>query len=110
MAHDDDPPELRGYVPSDDKPLRHPLTMRIMRVVIVLGIIGFVAPGLYATVTLQHRQAVASCAALVAESAPGAASSARFEIAGPGGPSWYCYARAFGGQEVLVDSLGLIPG
>ena len=70
MAHDDDdPPELRGYVPSDDKPLRHPLTMRIMRVVIVLGIIGFVAPGLYATVTLQHRQAVASCAALVAECA-----------------------------------------
>lgn len=108
--HDDDPPELRGYVPSEGKPLRHPMTVRVMRVVIVLGIIGFIVPGLYATVVLQNRAAVAECGALVAARAPGATASARFELAGPGGPSWYCYASDFGGHEVLVDSLGLIPG
>lgn len=108
--HDDDPPELRGYVPSEGRPLRHPMTLRVMRVVIVLGIIGFIVPGVYATVVLQNRAATAECAALVAVRDPGAVSNARFELAGPGGPSWYCYALEFGGDEVLVDSLGLIPG
>lgn len=110
MAHDEDPPELRGYVPSDGRPLRHPLMLRVMRVVIVLGVVGLVAPGLYATITLQTRAASAECAALVADLTPGSESSARFELAGPAGPSWYCYAREFGGDELLLSSLGLIPG
>ena len=36
--------------------------------------------------------------------------STRFEIFGPAGIGWNCYAIAFGGKEVLVASLGLIPG
>lgn len=111
MAHDDDPPELRGYVPNErDRPLRHPATLHVMRIVIVLGVIGLVLPGLYATVVLQNRNASTVCAAVVASAAPGSAAVPRFEVAGPGGPSWYCYARDFGGREVLVQSLGLFPG
>ena len=112
MSHDDDPPELRGYVPHGDRdrPLRHPATLHVMRVVIVLGIIGLVVPGLYATVVLQNRMADTVCSAVVAADAPGSVPVPRFEIAGPGGPSWYCYARDFGGHEVLVRSLGLFPG
>jgi hypothetical protein len=111
VAHDDDPPELRGYVPNEgDRPLRHPATLHVMRVVIVLGVIGLVLPGLYATVVLQNRNADVTCAAVVANAAPGSAPVPRFELAGPGGPSWYCYARDFGGHEVLIDSLGLFPG
>jgi hypothetical protein len=111
MTRDDDPPELRGYVPrDDDKPLRHPMTMLVFRVAVVLGVIGLVVPGLYATVTLQERSAVRSCAATVATVAPGNESIARFELAGPEGPSWYCYTRDFGGHELLVRALGLIPG
>jgi hypothetical protein len=111
VTHDDDPPELRGYVPHEHgRPLRHPATLPVMRVVIVLGILGLVVPGLYATVVLQNRLADAHCAAIVTSTAPGYESVPRFEVAGPGGPSWYCYARDFSGHEVLVESLGLFPG
>lgn len=109
MAHDDDPPELRGYVPSD-RPLRHPATVRVMRVVIVLGIVGLVVPSVVLTVGLQSRTANAICTRAVDESPLDADGVARFEVFGPAGPSWYCYAREFGGREVLVGSLGLIPG
>ncbi|WP_309711606.1 hypothetical protein [Pseudolysinimonas sp.] len=110
MSHDEDPPELRGYVPNDDRPLRHPLTLRVMRIVIVLGVIGLVVPGLYATIALQARTAEAICARAVSSGTIDADPVARFELFGPGGPSWYCYAREFGGREVLIGSLGLIPG
>lgn len=111
MANDDDPPELRGYVPhGGDRPLRHPAILRIMRVVIVLGIVGLVVPGVYATIALQNRTASASCAAVVASDAAGSDPIVRFELVGRGGPSWYCYARDFAGHEVLVRSLGLFPG
>lgn len=111
MSHDDDPPELRGYVPNDrERPLRHPATLHVMRVVIVLGIIGLVVPGIYATITLQNRMATAECLAIVTAHAPGSVPVHRFELAGPDGPSWYCYARDFGGHDTLVRSLGLFPG
>lgn len=110
MVHDEDPPELRGYVPRGDRPLRHPMTMRIMRVAILLGIAGLIVPGVYATIGLQTRTAAAVCARILASDAVAADPVSRFEIAGPAGPSWYCYARTFDGREVLVRALGLIPG
>jgi hypothetical protein len=110
MSHDEDPPELRGYVPNDDRPLRHPATLRIMRIVIVLGVIGLVVPSLYATIALQSRTAAVICERATAAGTIGAEPVTRFELFGPAGPSWYCYAREFGGREVLIGSLGLIPG
>jgi hypothetical protein len=109
VPHDDDPPELRGYLPNDDRPLRHPATLRVMRVVIVLGVIGLVVPSLAVTIGLQLRTAAAACAYAVATTTS-SDPVARFELIGPAGPSWYCYAREFGGREVLIGSLGLIPG
>jgi hypothetical protein len=110
VPHDDDPPELRGYVPNNDRPLRHPATLRVMRVVIVLGVIGLVVPSLVATIGLQARTAAAVCASAVATTTTSSDPVARFELLGAAGPSWYCYAREFGGREVLIGSLGLIPG
>lgn len=110
MSDDDEPPELAGYVPAEGKPLRHPLTVRVMQVVIVLGIIGLVVPSLYATFALQAESAAVICERLTSTVTNGADPIARFEILGPAGPSWYCYAREFGGREVLLDSLGPIPG
>lgn len=110
MSHDDDPPELRGYVPSGDRPLRHPATKRVMRVVIVLGIIGLVVPSVAATASVQARTAAAVCGQVLRAGTIDTEPIVRFEVAGPAGPSWYCYTREFGGHEVLVGSLGLIPG
>jgi hypothetical protein len=107
---DDEPPELRGYQPSGTRPLRSPTLMRVMRVTIVLGVVGLIVPGLYATLALQARTAAVVCARAVAGGTLGVEPDARFEFAGPAGPSWYCYARGFDGREVLVRALGLIPG
>ena len=110
MAHDEDPPELRGYVPDEGKPLRHPMTVRVMRVVIVLGVVGLVVPSLYATIGLQARTAQAECVATLSRGNYAAEPVSRFDLLGPGGPSWYCYARDLAGNERIVASLGLIPG
>lgn len=110
MSHDEDPPELRGYVPNGDRPLRHPATMRVMRVVIVLGIIGLLVPSVAATVATHARTASAVCGQALKAGTTDADPVVRFEVAGPAGPSWYCYAREFGNHELLVGSLGLIPG
>jgi hypothetical protein len=107
---DDEHPELAGYEPGDGRPLRHPVTVRVMRVVIVLGVVALVLPGLVATVGIQQATATRACAALVARTAPGSDAVPRFELLGPAGPSWYCYGRGFDGAEVLLGSLGLIPG
>lgn len=107
---DDDPPELRGYEPTGTRPLRSPTVMRVMRVTIVLGVVGLIVPGLYATVALQARTAAVLCERAVSAGTFGVDPVTRFEIAGPAGPSWYCYALGFDGREVLVRALGLIPG
>lgn len=108
--HDDEHPELAGFEPGDGRPLRHPMTVRLMRVVIVLALVGLVLPGVVVTVGVQQATASRSCAALVAANADGADPVPRFEVLGPAGPSWYCYARTFDGNDVLLASLGLIPG
>lgn len=110
MSYDEDPPELRGYVPSEGRPLRHPLMLRVMRIAIVLGVVGLIVPSLSATIAIQARTAAAICARAASAGTIGADPVTRFELFGPGGPSWYCYARGFDGREVLIGSLGLIPG
>lgn len=86
------------------------MTKRVMRVVVVLGLVGLVLPGVVVTVGVQQATASRACAAAVAARADGAEPVPRFELLGPAGPSWYCYARTFDGDEVLLASLGLIPG
>lgn len=110
MAHDEDPPELRGHEPGDGRPLRHPMTVRVMRIVIVLGLIGLVVPSLYATVGLQSRTAAAECAAILARGDYAVQPVSRFDLLGPAGPSWYCYGRDLAGNERVIAALGLIPG
>jgi len=110
MPHPDHP-ELAGYEPGDGRPLRHPMTLRVMRVVVVLGVAGLVIPGLWRTAAVQADTAARACAALVASSG-GAASEpeAHFDITGPEGPGWYCLARAADGRTVVLGGLGLVPG
>jgi hypothetical protein len=110
VPDDEDPPELRGYVAGDGRPLRHPVTMRVMRIVIVLGIAGLVVPTLVATIGLQARTAEVLCDRFLAASSSDLDGVARFELAGPAGPSWYCYGVAFDGREIIVASFGIIPG
>jgi hypothetical protein len=63
------------------------------------------------TVSTQIATAGAACTIVVARSAPDSVGAdARFELTGAEGPGWYCYAQQYGGSEILLRSLGLIPG
>jgi|GEM_PF-434541 len=112
--HDDEydlEPELAGYQPSGEAPLRSRRLVTAMRVIVVLGLVGLVLPGILITAGTANRTALASCAVYSAYYAPESVSySTRFELASSAGMGWNCYAVLFGGGEVLVASLGLIPG
>lgn len=106
----DDEPELAGYQPHE-KPLRSPHLNTVMRVVVVLGLVGLILPGILITLGTASRTAHATCAAYTAFYAPEAVSfSARFEVVSAAGIGWNCYSVAFGGAETLVKALGIIPG
>lgn len=111
MDDQDDEPELTGYQPHDDKPLRHRHVVTLYRVVVVLGLIALIVPGILVTATTANRTADLSCSAYTRYYVPQAVGySVRFEIFGPAGVGWNCYATEFGGDELLVTSLGIIPG
>lgn len=106
----DDEYELAAYEPSV-RPLRSRHFVMIMRVVVVLGLVALVLPGILVTLGTADRTANVSCAAYTAFLAPEAVGfQTRFELFGAAGIGWNCYALTFGGTEILVKSLGLIPG
>jgi len=107
----EDHPELAGYEPHEERPLRGRHFTTIMRVAVFLGLAGLVLPGILITLATANSTALRACAAYTGFYAPGSVSfSTRFEFAGPEGAGWNCYAVSFDGQETLVRALGLIPG
>ena len=106
-----DEPELVGYVPSDGRPLRSRRMLVAMRVVVVVGIVALIVPGVVGTLMINARDAAQACKLWVKYEYPGTGSSAVFEVLGAHGSGWQCYtsATAFGGQQ-FVSSLGWIPG
>lgn len=106
----DDEPELAGYQPHE-RPLRGRHFATMMRVVVVVGLVGLILPGILVTLGTANRTAMATCAAYTSFYAPEAVGfETRFEFFGPAGMGWNCYAVTFSGDETLVRGLGLIPG
>lgn len=107
----DDEPELAGYEPGDEsRPLRSRRMLLVMRIVVVLGVIGLVLPGILITVSTAADSARRACALYTSRDVPGAHSSeARFELFGPEGAGWNCYAELYGDREMYVIGMGLIP-
>ncbi len=107
----DDEPELAGYEPGDgSRPLRSRRMLLVMRVVVVLGLIGLVLPGILVTLTTAADSAERACVMYTARDVPGAIDSeARFEFFGPQGVGWNCYAERYGDEIVYVIGMGLIP-
>lgn len=110
MDYDDDEPELTGYVPASERPLRNPRVLLVMRVIVIVGIGCLILPGILTTATVAASTAHEACVAWVRYEDPGSAeASARFEFFGPGGVGWQCYAVGGFGGDRQVAFLGLIP-
>ncbi|MGL4339247.1 MAG: hypothetical protein ACRCSP_02310 [Rhodoglobus sp.] len=107
----EDEPELAGYVPHGDTPLRSPRRLQVMRVVVVLGLLGLVLPGILSGIMTAHNTAQRSCDIYTRNLVPEAVGfSARFELMSNSGTGWNCYAISFGGDETLLAAMGVIPG
>lgn len=101
-------PELAGYEPHDRS--RRSRRTTTIRVVVIVGLLALILPGILVTVYTADRTAQYSCAAYTAYYAPDAVGSvARFDLVGPS-IGWNCYAQFFGGSEIVIATLGLIPG
>jgi hypothetical protein len=108
-AMDDDSPELAGYEPHGERPLRSQRMLRVMRVVVIVGLIGLLLPGILITAATAADSAERACAYYVTQNVPNGTPQTRFELTGPEGPGWNCYARRFGSHELYVRGMGLIP-
>jgi hypothetical protein len=104
-------PELAGYEPHGDRPLRSPHLVTAMRVIVVVGLIGLVLPGILIGLSTANNTAQRSCEIYTTYLAPEAVTfSARFELFSASGMGWNCYAVGFDGTETLLATMGLIPG
>ena len=106
----DEHPELAGYRPDDERPVRRPMAVGAMRVVVAIAILALIVPGVVISIATANNTANVACGLVVAQEAPDSvAYGPRFELWGVDGPGWYCYAEQFDGTEVLLRALGLIP-
>ncbi|MGV8885416.1 MAG: hypothetical protein ACOH1T_07485 [Microbacteriaceae bacterium] len=106
-----DHPELDGYEPMAEKPLRSRHLHTITRVVVVIALIALVLPGVIVSITTANATATRACSTYAQVYAADAIGfSVRFELVGPEGPGWSCYVTDFGGRQTLLRTLGLIPG
>jgi hypothetical protein len=105
-------PELSGYEPNDsDRPLRGRRMVLLLRIVVVLGLVALVVPGILTSLSIASATAARACTQAVARYYPFAEGiDARFDLAGPGGFGWQCYAIDQNERSTFVLPLGIIPG
>jgi hypothetical protein len=104
-------PELAGYEPHDSaRPLRGKRMLWVIRLAVALGLVALIVPGILTSLQIASATAANACSVAVARYYPLAeGSTARFDLTGPGGFGWQCYAIDVHERETWVVSLGLIP-
>ncbi len=98
--------------PDDDpRPLRSNRRMRVLRLVALVGLGLLVLPGLLGTFGQAGRSADYACELARQYYAPNAASvEAQFRIFPLEAAGWQCFVPLEGNQELLIATLGPIPG
>jgi hypothetical protein len=105
----DEHPELSGYEPHEQKPLRSAGKTWALRLIVLLAVLALVLPGVFTTVSVGTSNAWRACTYRSAVVDPALQATPRFEAFGPGGFGWECYAVDRFGEEHHIDSMGLIP-
>lgn len=105
----DEHPELSGYEPYEEKPMRSARKAWALRLVVLLAVLALVLPGVFTTVSVGTSNAWQACTYRSAVVDPSLQAAPRFELFGPGGLGWECYAVDRFGDEHHIDSMGLIP-
>ncbi|MDR9396249.1 hypothetical protein [Pontimonas sp.] len=98
--------------PDDDsRPIRSHRKKRVLRTVALVGLGLLVLPGLLGSLGQANRSAAYACEIArqyYAPNAPGV--DARFALLPLSAAGWQCYVPVGGEQELLIATLGPIPG
>lgn len=105
----DEHPELSGYEPFEEKPLRSTRRTWALRIVVLVAVLALVLPGVFTTLSVGTSNAWRACTYRAVVVDPSLRAEPRFELFGPGGLGWECYATDRLGDEHHIDSMGLIP-
>lgn len=106
---DDYHPELAGYEPQEDKPLRSRRWTLLARGVVILTLVALIMPGIATSASFATATAERVCALWVdVEVTEQNRPLTQFELGGPGMLGWECYAVTALGKRHVV-SMGIIP-
>ena len=96
---------------SDDRPLHSVRRRRLVRAIAVISMAALVIPSAIGTIVQARVSANYACNLVGAAVAPDAlAIESRFRLTPISAAGWQCYAVFFDGTEVLIATLGPIPG
>ena len=103
-------PELDDE-PGDEGPVFGERRRRALRIAVLVALGALVLPVLLSVFGVAHSAAQRACAVSVgAYDTDAAGARVAFDLLGPAGPGWQCFAVATNGSETLVAELGLLPG
>jgi hypothetical protein len=106
-----DHPELDGYEPHPERPMRSRRSQRLIQFAAVVGIALLVMPLVISQARIAERSAQRWCGIWVDyEVSEPATPDARFEVFGPSVIGWECYATEVIGGDRYLGPLGIIPG
>ncbi|QEO15407.1 hypothetical protein FLP10_13950 [Agromyces intestinalis] len=106
---DDWHPELAA-ADDDEWPARGDRRRRMLRGVVFVALAAMVLPIVLSLYGVAYNAAARSCVAVArAFDAGSTGAHVAFDLFGPGGPGWLCYAESPHDSR-LVANLGVIPG
>jgi hypothetical protein len=95
---------------DDDGPVRGARAQRTLRLVVLVALGALVLPLVLSLANVAHGAASRACALTVNRyDASATGSRVTFDLFGPGGAGWLCFADQRGGDDRLLANLGMIP-
>lgn len=107
----DSHPELFGDDDwGDDRPVRTGRRRRALRIVVLVALVGMLAPLVLSAYGVARAAAERACAIYALDYSANASSSVSLDLFAEGGPGWLCVAKLGPGDRgVLLGNLGLMP-
>ncbi|WP_308799190.1 hypothetical protein [Agromyces silvae] len=94
----------------DDRPVRGARAQRMLRIVVLVALCALVLPLVLSLASVAHSAASRACALTVTRyDASATGSRVTFDLFGPGGAGWLCFAVQSAGDDRLLANLGMIP-
>lgn len=110
MSYAPEDAELNGFVPHGDRKQPFFRRPRVLRTLVILGLVGLVVPGVLTTISVNRGTAEHVCSLYVsALDASASGSRVSFELFGEGGIGWKCYPIDSANGEYLMAPLGIFP-